>query len=109
MRESSMSLPESIVTETASFVIDAEHPAMPGHFPGAPVVPGVVMLDQVFALMGASGSFQRSLAWAKFARPLLPGQLAEVRWTHSAIGLRFTVSHGGEELMRGLLKTGVAT
>ena len=104
-----MSWPETMATETASFVIDARHPALPGHFPGAPVVPGVIMLDQVFALMGAASSIQRSLAWAKFARPLLPGQLAEVRWTHSTIGLRFTVSHGGEELMRGLLKTGVAT
>ena len=27
--------------------IDAAHPALPGHFPGQPLVPGVMMLEQV--------------------------------------------------------------
>jgi 3-hydroxymyristoyl/3-hydroxydecanoyl-(acyl carrier protein) dehydratase len=28
-------------------VIPADHPSLPGHFPGAPLVPGVVILDEV--------------------------------------------------------------
>jgi len=31
----------------ATFVITADHPSLPGHFPGTPVVPGVVVLDHV--------------------------------------------------------------
>jgi 3-hydroxymyristoyl/3-hydroxydecanoyl-(acyl carrier protein) dehydratase len=92
----------------ASFTIAAEHPALPGHFPGAPVVPGVVILDEVFAALGASAGAPRSLAWVKFARPLLPGQRAEVTWTRSATHLRFTVTHAGLELARGQLGGGPA-
>jgi 3-hydroxymyristoyl/3-hydroxydecanoyl-(acyl carrier protein) dehydratase len=31
----------------ATFAVPASHPSLPGHFPGAPVVPGVVVLDLV--------------------------------------------------------------
>ncbi len=85
------------------FLIDAGHPALPGHFPGEPVVPGVVVLDHVLALIGSCSDAPRALAWVKFARPLLPGQRAEVRWGASGSGVRFTVSHAGVELARGQL------
>ena len=29
--------------------ISSEHPSLPGHFPGNPIVPGVVILNVVFA------------------------------------------------------------
>lgn len=32
-------------------VIHADHPSLPGHFPGAPLVPGVVILDEVVAAL----------------------------------------------------------
>jgi len=31
--------------------IRADHPSLPGHFPGAPLVPGVVILDEVLAAL----------------------------------------------------------
>jgi 3-hydroxyacyl-[acyl-carrier-protein] dehydratase len=89
-------------------VIGADHPSLPGHFPGAPVVPGVVVLDHVLAIVGAAAGSPRTLAWVKFARPLLPEQAAEVRWTRTGARLRFTVSHGGHELVRGLLTGGLS-
>jgi 3-hydroxyacyl-[acyl-carrier-protein] dehydratase len=30
-----------------TLIITKDHPALPGHFPGSPVVPGVIVLDEV--------------------------------------------------------------
>lgn len=90
------------------FTVPADHPCLPGHFPGAPVVPGVVVLDHVLALLPAPPGSGRRLAWVKFVRPLLPGQHAEVRFARERGEVRFTVSHAGETLVRGALAPPVA-
>ena len=56
--------------------IGAEHPSLPGHFPGAPVVPGVVILDEVLtALAEWRGDCQLAVIRAvKFLVPLKPEQ-----------------------------------
>ncbi|MFD0724844.1 hypothetical protein [Lysobacter brunescens] len=63
-----------------NFVIDADHPALPGHFPGRPVVPGVVVLDRVLAAIesahGPLGALR--LPQVKFVQPLLPGEEARI-------------------------------
>jgi 3-hydroxyacyl-[acyl-carrier-protein] dehydratase len=62
------------------FVIGHDHPALPGHFPGQPVVPGVVLLDRVLEAVereaGPLGAL--SLPQVKFLQPLLPGEEARV-------------------------------
>lgn len=62
------------------FTIAADHPALPGHFPGRPVVPGVLILDRVLAAIesahGPLGALR--LPQVKFLRPLLPGQAARI-------------------------------
>lgn len=62
------------------FVIEADHPCLPGHFPGQPVVPGVVILDRVVAAVEAAhgplGALR--LPQVKFVQPLLPGEQAEI-------------------------------
>ena len=66
----------------ADFVVPAGHPSLPGHFPGRPVVPGVVVLDRVLAaaeaLLGATPAGLR-LPQVKFVRPLLPDEPARLR------------------------------
>jgi 3-hydroxymyristoyl/3-hydroxydecanoyl-(acyl carrier protein) dehydratase len=63
-----------------SFSIPPSHPSLPGHFPGRPVVPGVIVLEQVLEAIEAShgplGALH--LAQVKFAQPLLPGELARI-------------------------------
>lgn len=60
----------------ARFTVPASHPALPGHFPGRPIVPGVVLLDAVIA--AARDAFARGPAMglprAKFLSPVLPEQ-----------------------------------
>ena len=57
-------------------VIRADHPSLPGHFPGAPLVPGVVILDEVVeALMEWRETAQlTAIRTVKFLAPLRPEQ-----------------------------------
>ena len=64
---------------TSSFctVVEADHPALAGHFPGRPVVPGVILLDLVArALRVAKGANAAigGIRTAKFRSPVLPGE-----------------------------------
>ena len=59
----------------ARVTIPADHPALPGHFPGRPIVPGVLLLD---AVMQAAGLAQGLLRRAKFLAPVLPGDEVEI-------------------------------
>lgn len=62
--------------------IAASHPALPGHFPGHPVVPGVVLLDAVAtALPAHAGGAVRVIGFptVKFVAPLLPEREFEIR------------------------------
>jgi 3-hydroxyacyl-[acyl-carrier-protein] dehydratase len=68
------------------FEIAADHPCLPGHFPGQPVVPGVVVLDRVFAAIEAAIDAQHGtlpsrlrLPQVKFVQPLLPRQPARIQ------------------------------
>lgn len=65
------------------FRVPHEHPALPGHFPGNPVVPGVLVLEQVVMLIEAKhGPLPAMrLPQVKFLQPLLPGQEARVEVT----------------------------
>lgn len=58
---------------TATGRIPASHPSLPGHFPGQPVVPGVVILDMVDTIARDHGlGSVAALPRAKFLAPLLP-------------------------------------
>ena len=56
-------------------VIPEDHPAIPGHFPGNPIVPGVLILDEVMrAVEQWRGQVRfKNVESVKFAAPLKPG------------------------------------
>ena len=59
--------------------IAPDHPSLPGHFPGHPVVPGVVLLDRVAAALEAwRGVRMATLPQVKFLAPLKPEETAEL-------------------------------
>lgn len=85
------------------FIIAAEHASLPGHFPGQPIVPGVVLLDRVIeAIEAAHGPLPPlRLPQVKFLKPLLPGQSASVELLGQAPRWRFRVLRGPEVLASG--------
>ena len=56
--------------------IDADHPSLPGHFPGTPIVPGVVILDEILAALTEWRGDSRvtAIRAVKFLAPLEPQQ-----------------------------------
>jgi len=74
----------------------ADHPALPGHFPGRPMVPGVVLLDRIMVAAEAYLSERDGGRWrigqaptVKFLRPLPPGVAVDLHFDGSPGKLRF--------------------
>lgn len=86
-----------------AFVIAPDHPSLPGHFPGRPLVPGVVLLDRVLAAIearhGPLGALR--LPQVKFLQPLRPGEAARIELDGAAPHWRFRVLRGEAVLARG--------
>ena len=57
-------------------LIHGDHPSLPGHFPGAPLVPGVLILDEVVAALDEwrQDSQLTGISSVKFLAPLKPEQ-----------------------------------
>jgi 3-hydroxymyristoyl/3-hydroxydecanoyl-(acyl carrier protein) dehydratase len=88
----------------STFTVPASHPSLPGHFPGSPVVPGVVVLDLV--LRAASEWQQRAvrvsgLKQVKFLAPLLPEERADVALEVAGDTLSFRVARGEHVIAQG--------
>jgi len=92
--------------------IGAEHPAFPGHFPGTPVVPGVLLLDRIVeACENWLGVALRidAMPQVKFLAPLLPDETATaVLQRESDDSVAFRLLRGGQLLASGILKISVA-
>jgi len=89
-----------------AFRIQPNHPAIPGHFPGNPVVPGVLLLDGVIesAQQWLGGSLRvLGLRQVKFIAPLLPDQEARIDLVLSDQSLDFSVQCGDAVLAKGSL------
>lgn len=56
--------------------IPADHPSLAGHFPDAPIVPGVVVLDEVISALGEwrEDSHVIGIPFVKFLAPIQPGE-----------------------------------
>ena len=92
----------------SEFCIAADHPSLPGHFPGRPVVPGVVLLDAAFTLILAqrSGRAVIGVPSVKFTQPVRPGQQVVVLCSDGAERVAFSCAVGGQDVVRGILTLG---
>lgn len=83
------------------------HPAFEGHFPGHPVLPGVVLLGYACRALGellGRDVPPCDIASAKFLRPVGPGSSLRVRLTEGSSGWRFDIFAGDDPVATGNLK-----
>jgi len=69
--------------------IGHDHPALAGHFPGYPVVPGVVLLNEVLETLrrgSAASLVVTGLPMVKFSFPLRPGEIVTIHIDEEGAG-----------------------
>lgn len=94
---------------TSEFSISIDHPALAGHFPGNPVVPGALVLDEVInALVSSGGTAPSAIVAAKFVRPLLPGQRCIIEFSPQEEGrVQFVCRSQDQVVASGQLLVGI--
>lgn len=97
---------------TAHIVVPQDHPSLAGHFPGHPIVPGVVLLDAVLDTIRAHAPDRpvrlESIVSTKFLQGLEPERRLdlEIRLARERAGAwkaRFVGSHDGATVLEGSL------
>jgi predicted hotdog family 3-hydroxylacyl-ACP dehydratase len=88
-----------------SFTLSTEHPSLPGHFPGQPMAPAALLLDEVahrFSL--ATGLKVNTVKHVRFMAPLLPSQQLDVEYQpKTAAEYRFIGTVKGNPVLKGAL------
>ena len=85
-------------------IFPGDHPALPGHFPGNPIIPGAVLLSEAAQAiaqdLAAPGPMQ--VQSAKFLRPVRPGDRVLIRFDRDSRGsIRFTCDVEGKPVLTG--------
>ncbi len=86
---------------TAPVRIASTHPALPGHFPGNPIVPGVVLLDHVAAALEKGGARLARIGVVKFLAPLKPEEDATLAIVRDGARVTFRIDRDGTPILRG--------
>jgi 3-hydroxymyristoyl/3-hydroxydecanoyl-(acyl carrier protein) dehydratase len=80
------------------------HPCYEGHFPGNPVVPGVLLLELVVVALGRGPP--RAIPSVKFHRALAPGESFELQWKSAAAATGFRCVRGDVLIADGTFEFG---
>lgn len=94
------------MTSEAVIEIPADHPALAGHFPGRPIVPGALLLALALQEIERAGGSVRgcTIASAKFLSALGPGESVRLQWQElPGNSLRFELLAGGRRAVTAML------
>jgi len=82
--------------------VPASHPALPGHFPGRPLVPGVLLLEVLATTLETRvGGHIACIKEVKFLHPLQPDETAEWHVEVDGRQVGFEVTRAAEQIARG--------
>jgi 3-hydroxyacyl-[acyl-carrier-protein] dehydratase len=92
---------------TATLLVPEHHPAFDGHFPGAPLLPGVVLLDEMLHLIPGAGAGW-TISSAKFLHPVRPGDSLTLEYESPLANgsVRFTIRSGPQLVATGTFAHG---
>ncbi|BDT69402.1 hypothetical protein os1_35920 [Comamonadaceae bacterium OS-1] len=88
-----------------TWAVAPDHPAFAGHFSGAPILPGVVLLDTVLLWAETvTDSVASQIGNAKFLSPVRPGEVLSLSLVCTAPGsARFDIACGSRKVATGQL------
>jgi 3-hydroxyacyl-[acyl-carrier-protein] dehydratase len=93
------------MNSTTHYTVPLDHPAFAGHFPGMPILPGVVLLDMALhAISAATGLALDTceIRSVKFLSPARPGDRLEIHHRRaSGDTLRFDIVAGARAIASG--------
>jgi 3-hydroxymyristoyl/3-hydroxydecanoyl-(acyl carrier protein) dehydratase len=99
------------MTIVADIRIPPDHPAFAGHFPGTPIVPGVLLLDEALDVIARELGLtleRCTLAAVKFRSVVRPGQPVTLSFAFAAPGnVRFELESAGQPVASGTLSVAV--
>ena len=83
-----------------------DHPCGAGHFPGNPIIPGALLLDEVLGAIGKQPDIT-GIGWhvksAKFPQPVRPGDEVHIDYTQMVNGeIRFECTVVNNKVLSGV-------
>ena len=98
------------MNNAAHWTVPPDHPAFAGHFPGTPILPGVVLLDVALQIIADASGIALDLceiSSVKFLSPASPGDELVIQHTVSASGtIRFDILAGMRKIASGSIVPG---
>jgi 3-hydroxyacyl-[acyl-carrier-protein] dehydratase len=88
----------------SQFSVSMNHPSLAGHFPGNPIVPGVVILDEIIHTIESNWEEKTVtvLKFVKFIKPLRAEQKVTLTVDETDTGtLKFVCKKNGEIFVSG--------